>query len=459
MTARLLIIPVEIKARELAAKLLVGALAVDRGYKVVIGRGGEVASFARYLEPGVFLEKDVAVGRSRQFRVLSDRGHALVAWDDEGVVEINYDWYVRYRIDRKNLATLHCFFAWGSKQADVIRTHFPDLSDRVIEAGNPRMDLLRPAFRNLWRLEADSYRKRFGDYILINTNFAGVNIFNRQPEHFVQLIAERLSLNQQEAAIFRESLDFSGLIFERFRALLPLLAQAFPNTSIVVRPHPSEHHDTWRELSEGCPNVHVLFEGTAVGWIAGARVVIHNGCTTGLEGVVMGGTPVVAYRPYVSDEYELKLPNELSIQATTESEVLAATAAAMAGTIDAARDRAKVDALLGAHVASLHGKLASDVILDVIDTAEPRHERRRIFQYPIIYRLKRIYIRIFFIVYGLVKRLRYGNQDAFRPHLFREEDLSEMNQLLRQLAESDPRIQGVVVQRIFPFCYRLVRSA
>ncbi|TLS19625.1 MAG: hypothetical protein FDZ72_03045 [Betaproteobacteria bacterium] len=457
MNRRLLIIPVEIKARELAAKLLLGALAVARGYSVVIGRGGEVASFARYLPPGVFLEKDVAVGRRKQFEVLAERGHALVAWDDEGVVEINYDWYVRYRIDRENLSRLQYFFAWGPKQANVIRKHFPELADRVLEVGNPRMDLLRPVFKGLWQVEASAYKKRYGDYILINTNFAGVNIFNKQPENFVQLIADRLSLNKDEAAIFAASLDFSKLIYERFKSLLLSLAQAFPETQIVLRPHPSEHHDTWRELSAGLQNVHVIYEGTAVGWIAGCRVLVHNGCTTGLEGVVMGGAPVIAYRPHISEDYELTLPNNLSIQAFTESEVMAAVRSALEGESLLKSDSA--DRLLCAHIASLSGKLSSDLILNGIDKVKPRNDKRHLFQFPLVYRLKRIYIRLFFAVYGAVNFLRHGNRDAFRPHLFRQEDIDEINAILGQLAVADSRIQGVVAERIFPFCYRLVRKS
>jgi surface carbohydrate biosynthesis protein len=457
MTDRLLIVPVEIKARELAAKLLLGALAIARGYSVVIGRGGEIASFARYLPPGVFLEKDVAVGRRDQFKVLSDRGHSLIAWDDEGVVEINYDWYVRYRIDADNLATLKYLFAWGPKQADVIRKYFPDLADRVIEAGNPRMDLLRPIFRGLWEAEAASYRKRFGTYILINTNFGGVNIFSKKTEDYVRLTAERLSLNKEETETFSATIDFSRLIYERFKVLLPVLAKRFSDIAIVLRPHPSEHHDTWRELAREFNNIHVIYEGTAVGWIAGARVLIHNGCTTGLEGVVMGGTPVVAFRPFLSEKYDLALPNDLSIQAFSEEDVVVAVGKALDGT--SSIKNINVDNLLNNHISSLQGPLSCDVILDAIDKVTPRHDKRKIFQFPLVYLVKRIYIRIFFIVYHAVNYIRHGNRDAFRPHLFRHEDLDEINKILQQLAAADDRLRGIVVERIFPFCYRLVRKS
>lgn len=456
MNNRLLIIPVEIKARELTAKLLLGALAVTRGYSVVIGRGGEVASFARYLRPGIFLEKDIAVGRKVQFQTLTDRGHALVAWDDEGIVEINYDLYIKYRIDRDNLSSICAFFAWGAEQANVIRRHFPDMSSKVIETGNPRIDLLRPIFRILWENESESYREKFGEYILINSNFGGVNIFNKESENYIELITKRLSLNAKEAATFRSTLHFSGLLFTEFKQVIPVLAKRFPDKQIIIRPHPSEHHDTWREISAGLPNVHVLYIGTAVGWIAGARVLVHNGCTTGLEGVIMDGVPVIAYRPHLSDEYDLELPNDVSIQAFSEVELIEK----IEGAFDKKRVISDVDAprrMLDAHIASLKGPLASDKILDCIDSIEPESGRRRFFQYPAVYRIKRIYIRMFFFFYNFFNRLKHGNRDAFRPHLFRVEDIAEMKQLLELLALADPRIKGVTVERIFPFCYRLVK--
>lgn len=459
MSDRLLILPVEIKARELTAKLFLGALAVSRGYSVVIGRGGEIASFSRYLRPGIFLEKDVAVGRRAQFQALASRGHAVVAWDDEGVVETNYDWYVKYRIDPVNLRRIHAFFSWGAEQANVVRRHFPEAASKIVETGNPRIDLLRSNFRLLWDNEAESYKQQFGDYILINTNFGGVNIFNKQPENFVKLITERLSLNAEEAATFQATLDFSGLLFERFKEAIPVIAKFFPDTQIVIRPHPSEHHDTWRKISEDLPNVHVIFVGTAVGWIAGAKVLVHNGCTTGLEGVIMDGVPVIAYRPHLSEKYDLELPNGVSIQAFTLTE-LTEKLQELFSTQNIRNEKASESQnMLDAHIASLKGSLASDKVLDCIDEIKPSPGLRHLSQYPIIYRLKRIYIRIFFFVYNLLNHLKYGNRDAFRPHLFREESLDQMKNLLKLLAKADPRIEGVMIERIFPFCYRLIKRS
>jgi hypothetical protein len=55
----------------------------------------------------------------------------------------------------------------------------------------------------------------------------------------------------------------------------------------------------------------VRHEGDVLPWIRGAKAVIHNSCTTGIESALIG-TPVISYRPIVNKEYDHELPNTVS---------------------------------------------------------------------------------------------------------------------------------------------------
>ena len=63
----------------------------------------------------------------------------------------------------------------GSTQATDVRGAVNNVPARIFETGNPRFDLLRPGLRELYRPDAEALRARFGDFILINTNFARYN--------------------------------------------------------------------------------------------------------------------------------------------------------------------------------------------------------------------------------------------------------------------------------------------
>ena len=110
--------------------------------------------------------------------------------------------------------------------------------------------------------------------------------------------------------------DHKQAVFEDFQKLIPELEHAFPDHTIVVRPHPTENQDIYHEIAARCRRIRVTNEGNVVPWLMAARVLIHNGCTTGVEAFVMR-VPAVSYRKTVNDFYDdgfYRLPNRLSHQ-------------------------------------------------------------------------------------------------------------------------------------------------
>ena len=68
---RWLVIPLEVQVRELYARMLVAAIAADRGYDVLIGHDRVVRRLARHLPKGILFDK--ALGMSTDKKVRHDR--------------------------------------------------------------------------------------------------------------------------------------------------------------------------------------------------------------------------------------------------------------------------------------------------------------------------------------------------------------------------------------------------
>ncbi len=49
------------------------------------------------------------------------------------------------------------------------------IDSKLVLTGNPRFDLLRPELRDYYAPEAARLKKRYGPYLLVNTNFADSN--------------------------------------------------------------------------------------------------------------------------------------------------------------------------------------------------------------------------------------------------------------------------------------------
>ena len=81
-----LIIPVETQVRELDAKLLLGCIAAESGFPVIIGSRAFLHFRVDSIPRGVYLAKSMRSLSIRMFDILRKLGHEIVAWDEEGLL-------------------------------------------------------------------------------------------------------------------------------------------------------------------------------------------------------------------------------------------------------------------------------------------------------------------------------------------------------------------------------------
>ena len=141
-----------------------------------------------------------------------------------------------------------------------------------------------------------------------------------------------------------------------------MLASAFPERTILVRPHPIESHVPWQEIASQHKNVVVAADGNVVPWLMACDALVHNGCTTAVEAAVLG-TPAVAYQPVQSNQHDDNLPNALSHSAL-DDESLRSTLREILGGRVAALDSAESRRLVDLHIGARDGALAVDRMVE-----------------------------------------------------------------------------------------------
>jgi hypothetical protein len=86
---------------------------------------------------------------------------------------------------------------------------------------------------------------------------------------------------------------------ENLRAMTVLirrLTERRDGPNFVLRPHPSERSDVWTLRMAGFQGVEVIAEGDHLAWIDRSELLLHSGCSTGLEAYLMG-RPAVSLTP------------------------------------------------------------------------------------------------------------------------------------------------------------------
>lgn len=315
-------LPIEVKVRELEGKTLLAMVAAERGHTVILGEKKDTLSLAIKnpdLPPGVLHDKSLTPGKYKieNFTKLKQHGHIITAQDEEsGLLDESFDAFAKRRFSDETVSMVDKIFTWGPHDTQSLKKIFPEFSEKIISTGSPRVDF--------WRSEFDNYYKdddlEIKPYIFIASNFGypidenlfwnkiarlrKAGYFERDPE--------------MERYMFENTAYQYRLLYE-FIEMIRELSKVFPNTNILVRPHPVESIDAWHKLLGEIPNVIIERKGTISGWIRNAAVLIHNGCTSAIEAAV-SGLPRIAYRP-IPDEIEREIPNKTSLHAFSLEEL------------------------------------------------------------------------------------------------------------------------------------------
>jgi surface carbohydrate biosynthesis protein len=421
-----ILIPVENQVREFDAKLLLACIAAMRGFSSVIGSRREmefrIASFPRSL----YLSKSMTIRSALLFKVAHKVGHNIVAWDEEALVHLPPETYFSDRLSPESIRYVSHLLAWGQDNANLWR-QYPNLPSGIAIhlTGNPRADMLRPEMRSFFAEDVEKIRKSYGKFILVNTNFNHVNAFSPEMNLFrpIKKPGETPKFGRGARGMSREFAeglrDHKQAVFRDFQQLIPALDRSFPEYTIIVRPHPTENQETYRNMAAQCQRVQVTNEGNVVPWILASEVVIHNCCTTGLEAYVMG-VPAISYRATVNDFYDLgfyRLPNLLSHQCFDFEELQSTLKDIFAGKLGPA-DGAEREELVRHHMVALNGPLACERI---VDTCEQILNNGAELREPVLrYRLNRWYMAKGL---GLINRYKSYlpgefNKPAFQRHRY-----------------------------------------
>jgi hypothetical protein len=96
--------------------------------------------------------------------------------------------------------------------------------------------------------------------------------------------------------------------------------------------------------------------------------IIHNSCTTGLEGYLLG-RPVFSYQPIISERFDKQLPNAVSRQATSSPELIELVKAALSSGQSAKENGSEAKTrLIEQYLASLQGPFASEHIVKTLES-------------------------------------------------------------------------------------------
>ena len=368
MRRRTLYLYSSVKGTDLFGKALLAARAAARGWRVYLGGFVEILHMVgRDCAPGLLVENNIFDSKAERLTGLKRRGFRIADLDEEGVIYLDPGRYCTEKIGSRALEATDLVLATGARQEGHIREHRPRAAGKLRLTGNPRFDILMPGARIVFEQSAGAIRKRCGRFLLVNLNFNPAN-----PGRKTDMVAKWRKLGKlatsRQVDLVRRWVDYKKRLMEGLQALLVEVARARVFERIVLRPHPEENHDTWREWAArvgGGIELRYDPEGGANPWMLASAMMLHAGCTTGIEAVLLD-LPSVSFAPEPDSEFR-NPADAVSVRVATAEEFLEQ---AMTWETGGERARAIVKtgrSLLRPYIENVAPPFAADRILDAAD--------------------------------------------------------------------------------------------
>ena len=444
-----LYIPIETKVRELYGKTLLASFSAVKGFNVVIGSKKDISSRSAFFPKGTIFNVGLTKGLAKNSRRFKYEGYKVAVIDEEGLVTLNDDLYLRHRVTREALNVTDMFFCWGKKQASIVEREAKKTNCKIFIAGNPRFDMLKPEYKTIFNKDAEEIKKKYEKFILVNTNFGHGNHFAGDDFLLDSFKEKGWMSDPNDKTFFLQNIEWQKKMFREFQKMIPELSKNFKDHKIIVRPHPSENHDFWKKIAKDYPNVIVVHSGNVIPWLMATDVLVHNGCTTAVEAFVLG-TKAVAYRPFIANEQETELPNKISTEVYDMKELI--------NTVNKIINNHAFDndgskkAYLNLYLAGINGETASENIASNLFANVDVSLRNKKMNYFLLF-----YFEMLACIKKIIQKILFSNDvsRSYQSHKIANLSKNEIDEIIADFSRIDKRFENLEVKKIRGTCFHI----
>ena len=307
---------VELKKREFIPKLLLSLEAAMNNHVVYLGNINELLK-KNNLNPGLLHHKSITPVSSKLslMKKLKKNKFIISSLDEEvGGVSVNAKEYVKIRYGNSTLNLADIIFTWGKFDYTNLTKNYKKFERKIFNSGNPRVDLWRQDFQKYYGsrkkkfiLISSNYNFLFGHHSLIDQYKRKKNL-----DYFKRGESEKFYFGR---------IKKEAVLIEHLIITLKNLSKRFKSKKFLFRPHPEENVDSWKCIFDDCKNIKVSNAGSLSDIMNKAEIVLHNGCTGGLESAIRK-IPTISYMPVKNMSAGHPLANEVSSIVKTEKQLI-----------------------------------------------------------------------------------------------------------------------------------------
>jgi len=269
------------------------------------------------LEPDFVLLNLFRRGNEKLARHLVEAGIPFGLLDTEGGVWESLESYRELLwTDGELLKRAACVCNWGPKMAEYTTREGIFTREQTTVTGCPRFDFYHPTWRPVLADRTGSSTGAEPGTILINTNFSITNSRFVSLETNIEQFRSGYGWSDEK---INTVVDAEQQAVQETIRLAGKLANDYPHRKIVLRPHPFENQEVYRQRLGHFENLEINLTGPVQPQIYRALVVIQRSCTTGIE-ATFAGVPTLSPR-WIPAPYEMPTVEAVSVPCATYRDI------------------------------------------------------------------------------------------------------------------------------------------
>jgi len=286
LNRKVVIIPIEIKVRELIHKIyLAYSILKNTNFSIILG-GQRFINNNYSFENCIYLDKNTNPVTREKFPI--HKQNSIIILDEEGPVSFFHPTMFKERYYFKTLNhQVKNYFFFGKK--DLKQFKLKQARDKSVIVGNPKFDLLKKNYNKVFLKESKQISKNHKKYVFITGQAAIKSDNHNKIEGISRYILKENKRNLDKHIKIRKK-NYSKKI-KNYLALLKLtkkLAIKNPKINFIFRRHPLEEDSFINEYFKNKPqNLKLIYKYSVTPWIMNCDVHIHSGCLTAIESAIL----------------------------------------------------------------------------------------------------------------------------------------------------------------------------
>ena len=281
-----IILPVEVKNRELISRLLLGLNLLTRlDCEIIIGSQRDLGNYYQNMKNCLYLDKSISVKKFDFIKQIS-KNNDYFSLDEEG----SYFWFedmtFHLRFSKKLLALVDKILLWGKIDELLLKKKKLLNNKKFLVFGNPKFELLKKPFNIFYEKEKKFLTKKYGKYILCVSSFVLYCDGIRDPaasENFIKRNYLKAKTDKRKYEKFiKDKRSYENYLY--FIDRCKNLATSNPDKIVIFRPHPFQDINLVKKRFLRKPkNLKIIYNNELTPWIMGCDFYVHAGCTSVLE--------------------------------------------------------------------------------------------------------------------------------------------------------------------------------